>query len=239
MVAANKTVPVLATLVTFVAIVTMLRLGFWQLERMDYKQQRLADLADRQTREPVDLVTLNSYPYELADIPVAFVGTPDENRLLLLDNRIVDGQVGYEVLAFAETNVGSVLVNYGWIKAPATRDQLPVIDIAAGQQVFEGNVVIPNINPVVRETATQNSEFPLRIQQLDLDRIAQLTNTNLQPFVIALAQQNSTFINNWRPVVMAPEKHLGYAIQWFGLAGAAFIIFTIALFKRKKTSDQV
>lgn len=239
MVAANKTVPVLATLVTFVAIVTMLRLGFWQLERMDYKQQRLADLADRQAREPVDLVTLNSYPYELADIPVAFVGTPDENRLLLLDNRIVDGQVGYEVLAFADTNVGSVLVNYGWIKAPATRDQLPAIDIAAGQQVFEGNVVIPNINPVVRETATQNSVFPMRIQQLDLDRIEQLTNTNLQPFVIALADQNSTFINNWRPVVMAPEKHLGYAIQWFGLAGAAFIIFIIALFKRKKTSDQV
>ena len=237
MVAANKTVPVLATLVTFLAIVTMLRLGFWQLERMEYKQQRLAGLAERQAREPVDLLTLKAYPYEIDDIPVAFVAKPDVERLLLLDNRIVEGQVGYEVLAFAETKIGTVLVNYGWVNAPPTRDQLPAIAVSGGQQSFSGNVVVPTINPVVRETVTQASDFPMRIQQLDLDLIAELTDTPLQPFVVALTEQNSNFINNWRPVVMAPTKHLGYAFQWFGLAIAAFIVFLVALFRRKKTSE--
>ena len=42
------------------------------------------------------------------------------------------------------------------------------------------------------------------------------------------AQDNSTFIRNWQPVVMPPEKHMAYAVQWFLLGVAALVIFIIA-----------
>ena len=46
--------------------------------------------------------------------------------------------------------------------------------------------------------------------------------------VLLNAQNNSTFIRNWQPVVMAPEKHMAYAVQWFLLAFAAIGVFIIA-----------
>jgi cytochrome oxidase assembly protein ShyY1 len=37
---------------------------------------------------------------------------------------------------------------------------------------------------------------------------------------------------------MAPEKHIGYAIQWFGLGIAALIIFIFAQHKRLRKEQE-
>jgi surfeit locus 1 family protein len=42
----------------------------------------------------------------------------------------------------------------------------------------------------------------------------------------------------WRPAMrFGPERHLGYAVQWFALALAALIVF-IALSLRRVTTDK-
>lgn len=234
MFASNKRIPILATLVIFVAVVIMLRLGFWQLERMEEKQDRLTTLNQKLDSGEASLFGLPSALEEAADMPVAFVGNPDTERLIYLDNRIVDGSVGYEVLMPVETNIGWLLVNLGWIKGTQARENLPAVSISSTNQNFAGNVVVPNLNPMVKETARASDGFPLLIQQVDLEKLRLLTGLALQPFIIALKNNsNSEFKNNWRPVVMPPEKHFGYALQWFGLAIAACIIYFVALIKRK------
>jgi len=236
MVAATKQIPIIATLVAFVAVVIMLRLGFWQLERMEEKQQRLSTLNEKLSSGNSSLVDLPDELELAADTPVEFTGSVDSQRLIYLDNRIVDSTVGYEVLAPVETNVGWVLVNYGWVQATNSRDKLPDVTIETTNNRFTGNVVVPSINPMIKETATAMDGFPLLIQQIDIETISGITGIALQPFVIALQQESdSLFKNNWRPVVMPPEKHFGYALQWFGLAIAAIVIYFIALLKRKSS----
>jgi len=230
----NKRIPIIATLVAFVAVVIMLRLGFWQLDRMDVKQIRLASLNQKLESGNASLVSLSDDLKQAADTPVAFVGNPDLERLIYLDNRIVGGAVGYEVLMPVETNIGWVLVNLGWIQASGSRSTLPEAVVPNTGGEFVGNVVIPTLNPMVKETAVKSDGFPLLIQQVDLEKLTELTGLALQPFIIALrADPTSGFKNNWRPVVMPPEKHFGYALQWFGLAITALVIYLIALFKRK------
>jgi cytochrome oxidase assembly protein ShyY1 len=230
----KKSIPIMATVVTFVAVVIMLRLGFWQLDRMDTKQARLSSLQQKLEAGHSSLVSLDNNLQQAADTPVAFVGNPNVERMLYLDNRIVGGAVGYEVLIPVQTNIGWILVNLGWIKATDARRTLPEITVSSASREFVGNIVIPTLNPMVKETASAQDGFPLLIQQVDLSRLAALTGLTLQPFIVALeSDPQSIFKNNWQPVVMPPEKHFGYAIQWFGLAIAAVAIYLIALFRRK------
>lgn len=234
MLVANKRIPILPTLVIFVAVVIMLRLGFWQLERMEEKQIRLSTLTQKLSSGDASLTSLPESLDEAADMPVAFIGNSDTDRLIYLDNRIVEGAVGYEVLMPVETNIGWIIVNLGWVKGTHTREILPTVSIPAQNQRFSGNVVVPTLNPMISETATALDGYPLLIQQIDLEKLEFITGLSLQPFIVALTDDPKTgFKNNWRPVVMPPEKHFGYALQWFGLALAALIIYFVALLKRK------
>ena len=82
---------------------------------------------------------------------------------------------------------------------------------------------------MVKETASVDGIWPKVIQQTDLKVIQQHYTQEILPFVVLLnTQESSIFIRDWQPVVMAPEKHLAYAVQWFLLALAALVIFVIA-----------
>jgi surfeit locus 1 family protein len=51
--------------------------------------------------------------------------------------------------------------------------------------------------------------------------------------VLRLLPNDSTdLVREWKVMSMQPEKHLAYAIQWFGLAVAGLTIFLISLRKR-------
>ena len=43
-------------------------------------------------------------------------------------------------------------------------------------------------------------------------------------------------LRDWRPAVMAPDKHLGYAVQWFGFAVVLVIIY-IGVNLKKTSGD--
>ena len=37
--------------------------------------------------------------------------------------------------------------------------------------------------------------------------------------------QPGGFVREWNPVVVGPERHVGYAVQWFALAAALVILY--------------
>jgi len=61
---------------------------------------------------------------------------------------------------------------------------------------------------------------------VDTKMLQPLFKEELYPFTLLMDPNISYgFIRDWQPVVMKPEKHLGYAFQWFALAGTLMIIF--------------
>src|SRR5690606_34163210 len=85
------------TLLYVLLLPLLLRLGFWQLSREQEKLDLLAVYDSRQQQAPVDLQTLDPAE-DLQYRQVEFSGQADNDHVFLLDNRIVGGQVGYEVL---------------------------------------------------------------------------------------------------------------------------------------------
>lgn len=222
----------LAGLLVVLAIGTMVSLGLWQLDRMEQKQQRLASIAQKSAAAPVSLAALPANT-DVRDFPVQFSGSRQDTSLFLIDNQIEQGQVGYAVVATYITAAGPVLVNFGWVAAPPFRHQLPAVTLPQTLESATGVIAVPGHNPVVSETTTGLTPPATVLQQLDIDAVATLSDTQLQPYVVQLTDPSAQFVRNWQPVVMSPEKHLGYAIQWFGLALAAtFIALFIYVYRR-------
>jgi len=232
--------PIVATLVTFVCVVIMFALGNWQLQRAEQKTERLLALELAAKTGQVDLhQVLSSNIDEMLDMPVNFEGVADTSRYFLLDNKIQKGRVGYEVLVPMQTNSGTVIANFGWVAATNSRNILPDIQINDENERFTGVISLPLNNTMVKETAQIDGHWPKVLQQTDLNIIQQHYKQQVLSFVVLLnPQDNSTFIRNWQPVVMAPEKHIAYAIQWFLLAFAALAVFIIAQRKKLKRNNQ-
>lgn len=224
----------IAVLITLTCCAVMVGLGLWQLDRMEQKQQRLASITQKQADGPVEFSHIVNMP-DPRDIEVSVTGIPDLSSVLLLDNQIYNGQPGYDVLVPVQSDFGWLLVNYGWLAAPQYRDQLPEVSLESGLQHYAGVVTRPGDNPMVRETVTRASDFPLVIQKPDTTVLGQLLNRTFRPDVLELTQPSDTFVREWKPVVMSPEKHLGYAVQWFGLAIAGAVIGTLAIIRKGKS----
>ncbi|GGF63085.1 SURF1-like protein [Alteromonas lipolytica] len=215
----------------------MVFLGFWQLDRMEQKQHRLDSIAQKYATAPMHPLDVAAQWQDIRDVPVSFRGQVQTGMMILLDNQITNGKTGYDVLVPVVTQGRAILVNMGWMAAPATRDELPSLSLPTGEIQIDGVITQPGLNPLIKETQQQFDRFPLLVQQIDIPLLNQQWATALPDMVIErLSSQPGLeqLVTNWQPVVMPPQKHLGYAIQWFGLAIAAVVIFIIVLIRRSK-----
>ena len=97
-------------------------------QRAEEKAALATAWEERQAQPPAPLSALVSKP--AADLPYAPVqldGSFLAEQYFLLDNRIQQGQFGYEVLGILQLadGSGSAVVNRGWIAGDASRRTLP------------------------------------------------------------------------------------------------------------------
>ncbi|MEP1551135.1 MAG: SURF1 family protein [Paraglaciecola sp.] len=224
----------IASLVTFTAVVIMFALGVWQLQRAQEKTERLLSVKEAESTGQTTLQNLlKKHSDNMLDMPVSMRGKAENLRYFLVDNKIYQGRVGYHVLVPVNTQQGWLLTNFGWVAAMSSRNTLPTVKLHSDLTEYFGMVSIPIKNVMVQETAKLDGDWPKLLQQVDLEIMQQHLQQSLLPFVVLLNQDSeSGFERHWQRVVMPPEKHFAYAAQWFLLAIAAVVIFVVA--HRKK-----
>jgi cytochrome oxidase assembly protein ShyY1 len=224
------------TVLVFYALV---KLGFWQNSRALEKEQRLSRIEQLKTQNPLSLQQVNvlSVNENINDMPVAIEGEFDEKAIFLLDNQVNKGRLGYRVYQVLITEQHAVLVNLGWLKGSINRQELPKIKPLSGKHYVRGNVRLIEVGIQLQEQNFSNVHWPLRIQQVELDKFSVLINRQLSSFVIYVDKKEEIgFEKNWQPIVMPPEKHRAYAFQWFSLATAWFMLMVWAKFGARKTN---
>lgn len=213
-----KLVPVLLAVLTCTILV---KLGFWQLQRAQQKQQALAMLQQQQQVQLAQWLA-SSDKSELHSRRVALWGLIETEQVWLLDNRVYQGQVGYNVITkfrLASTEHW-VWVDWGWIKAPAKRSDLPEVVLPTEPLLLTGLIKSQELQQV-RLKATSEQGWPRRIQTLQ--------ELHIQDAIIyADLGLIDSAVQTYQPVVMPPEKHKAYALQWFLLALACVLIFLFA-----------
>lgn len=223
--------------ITALVFFTLIRLGLWQSARALEKEQRLAQIEKLSAQKPISLeqvLTISADKNSLSDIndyPVFIEGTFDEKQLFLLDNQVNKGRLGYRAYQVAVTSQYSVLICLGWVQGSIDRKVIPKINALSGPYKFRGNVRLVEEGIVLQEQLFSDVNWPLRIQQIELEKFSSLINSELLPFVIYLDKSEVIgFEKNWQPIVMPPEKHRAYAFQWFSLSLAWLLLMLWAKF---------
>jgi cytochrome oxidase assembly protein ShyY1 len=231
---------VLWLILTVLVFSALVKLGFWQNSRALEKEQRLARIEQLKSQNPLSLqqVNLLAVNENINDMPVTIEGLFDEQAVFLLDNQVNKGRLGYRAYQVLMVEQYTVLVNLGWVLGSINRQELPEVQPLSGKHTIHGNVRLIEVGIQLQEQIFSGVQWPLRIQQVELDKFSTLINRQLLPFVIYLdIDEKIGFEKNWQPIVMPPEKHRAYAFQWFSLAIAWVMLMVWAKFGSKKASE--
>lgn len=218
------------TLLVLVLLPIMLRLGFWQLAREAEKEQLQSIYTERQQQAAVALQTVDSSG-DLQYLQVLFEGQYDNAHVFLLDNKIYQGQVGYEVIVPFTTDSGLVVfVNRGWIAQAGERSRLPLPAVIEQRVAVNGSVYVPVGEQLILGDIEPGPQWPKVVQSLDVDELARLTGLSADmhwfPYSVRLGEGAAGILErNWSVISTTPEKHRGYAVQWFAMATALILLY--------------
>jgi surfeit locus 1 family protein len=89
----------------------------------------------------------------------------------------------------------------------------------------------------LRETATEDS-WPRRLVYPSAGELRELLDERLPDYQLLLdGSEPDGYLRAWRPYGLEPERHLAYAVQWYGLAAAAAGIWLAVTLKRRRMRD--
>lgn len=225
------------TLLVFAGLV---KLGFWQSDRALQKEQRLAVIEQLSHSRALSLEeVLSQNNEEINDLPITMKGKFDNEVLFLLDNQTNSGRLGYRVYQVFNVNKHAILINLGWVVGSINRQELPTIQSITGEYQLSGHIRKIEKGIMLMEQQLTKNQWPLRVQQIELDKFSTLISRQLLPFVVYLDKKEGVgYEKNWQPIVMPPEKHRAYAFQWFSLAVAWLTLMVWASIKFGQSSNK-
>lgn len=221
-------------------------LGFWQLDRADEKRSILASQEAQQK-----LATMGNHNWRqdtenhLRSVELNLVF--DQERYLLLANRLRNGQVGYEVLGVAflpdEGDI-PVLVNRGWVQASLDRNILPEVVQPLGINQVSGYYYCSQPNSMISQATEYTGDWPAVVFDLNQEAVEQIFESAQRPLPCQVRIDRASplaLLAGWDILNQTVEKHIGYAVQWFSMAFALMILAlfsnsNLAVFFRKKDS---
>lgn len=208
--------------------------GVWQTHRAQYKRALQARYDAQAKAPPVVLPGTPFDPETYLYRRVSVTGRFDPAHEILLDNRILDGKPGYQVVTPLKLEQGAayVLVDRGWVMRNLDRTLLPEIKTPLGVVTIEGIAVPPSGKYLELSSNTVEGKV---WENLHFKRMQALLPQRLQPLMVMQLNDNGDgLIRRWTRPDVGIEMHLGYAFQWFALAGVTIVIYGVLYAKRRK-----
>lgn len=216
------------TLLALALLPVLLAFGFWQLQRADEKRVAQAAFDVRSSAPPSSLSQLDGQAPDYTRLRAR--GHFDNAHSFLLDNRVLDGRVGFEVITplQLEGEARRLLVNRGWIEGDSARRVLPAVPPVAGDVELEGYLYRDAEGFRLGADAAA-SGWPHVVQGVRFEAMAQLLGAPLFGFTLRLdVGQPGALRPHWPIVNLAPEQHIGYAVQWFAMSATLVLAWLLA-----------
>lgn len=239
-----------AVVLTVVSVGILIKLGLWQLDRGNEKlryEQQLSERAQQSSR------SLDAVISEWKDSRIQVQGASEQQSLnglkvdveleklsgllVLLDNQINQGKVGYVIYMLGEVQSKEqgnqllyeklLLIDLGFVAASNDRRELPQLGNITLPTNMSGRLYTRSVNPLSHELGLENTT-PKRIQNINIIALSEYTGQAILPFVFQPQSLESwPYELLWRPTAMKSEKHFGYSLQWFVMA--AVLLFLMLL----------
>ncbi len=221
------------------ALMLLVGLGIWQLQRLEWKEGLIAERTARlsQPAIPISQVPADGWKgFELRRVSVS--GRFLHDRSLALVNRSHKGRPGIHVftpLVLADGS-GTVLVDRGW--APSEKDRRPgELSLPAGEVTVSGVLRTggrpgpwtPDNEPAKKIWFYPDA--PAMGAALGLERV--------RPYIVEAGPipAGSGYPIGGQVEVQMVNNHLQYALTWFGLAATLVAIYVLYHVRRRQESS--
>ena len=216
----------------------LLSLGFWQLDRAEEKRELAARYASGESADEAALIRTPAALEAAGDYEAVMAhGRFVSGRQVLLDAQTHAGRAGYRVWTPFELDGGGwIIVDRGWVPASGDRRELPDVTVDERQRTVRGQrAPLPRPGLRVGEPDTGDGTWPRRLVWPDAAALAAVWGRPVPDALLLLGpEQADGFVREWNPVGMPPERHVGYAVQWFALAAALVVIVLVLTFRRRR-----
>jgi len=218
---------ILTTVLVIAGVGLLIRLGFWQLDRLEWRRafntratnQLNAPELDLNTSQPVESI------YDMEYRSVTVTGKYDFNQEVLLRNQVWENRLGYHVLTPLRIDGSDwyVLVDRGWIpfEDAAARSKYQEPGSISVQGMLRRGQEKPDFGGVADPTLAPGETRLDAWNVVNLPRITEQSNIKLLPGYIIQAPQPSWTALPYRSlpeIEISEGSHQSYAMQWFSFA---------------------
>ncbi len=211
--------------VLLVALILLIGLGFWQLQRAEEKRDwnSAQILKEQQAAQPLVSVMSDAESSQR----VSFQGEYLSAFNLMIANQRFNGQPGYEVITPVRTGHGIVLVSRGWQASLLNPENDKLLQ---NLLTITGTIFIAPDNSFFLPPKVDHLTWPMTLHHFDLrtvlDIYAEVLEEKVQPFIVRLDAGNIGVLERHWPVKrLDPSVNTSYAWQWFAMALVALLIY--------------
>jgi len=216
---------IVTTLIVLIGVFVLIRLGFWQLNRLESRREFNAHYLEQISASQINLNDDSNYQdllsMEYRHVEVS--GNYDFSNEIYLQNQAWNNLPGYKVVTplIMDGDNDVVFIDRGWISL----DDLEEIQLINSQykkhQILKGIIRLPQSkSDFGGKNSPQNESDSKFFLYVDLGLFQEEVDYPLLPIYIQIYDEK----NNEKPYSSLPEieisegPHLGYAIQWFFFA---------------------
>lgn len=229
------------TLLVIAGTAVCVRLGIWQLDRLETRRGFNAQVESMRAMEKLDL-NLDA-PDDIDSMEwrtVIVTGEFDFENQTALRNQYNGDQYGYHLITPLLFDGEAVLVDRGWIPADGNSapadwrkyDESGTVTVSGQVRLGRGKPVIGGVSDAVPEDGQRLEIW----NNLDVARMsAQMPYPVLRIYIQTDVNEDDTLPPiPYQPVVELSEgSHFGYALQWFTFATLLFVGYPFYLKKQE------
>lgn len=228
---------------TLLCVAVFVVAGIWQVNRGQAKKSMLTqqEVAIKSPAQPLESAMKRIQSANTSALygkHFLVQGQYDSWHQVLLDNQVLDDNVGYRVWTPMIISEGRViLVDRGWIPmGPGGRDDVPQPTTPRGKLTVRG-ILSHFPQPGIRlgnAPRCDVTQWPRVLNYPTIDTIRCIYERQVIDGVLLLdADIPHGFARHWQlDVGMSPMRHYAYAVQWFAMALAVVVVFFVVNMKR-------
>lgn len=218
----------------------MMALGAWQLMKSQTKGKlqemwRVQQALPAREISSLDEVSLaKDQPFQR----IKLIGRFDLQRYFLFENQVLDGRVGLHVLMVLELSATNelIVVNRGWaasdVEVASHLNGLTGMNSENGVEetiTITGHIKAPSGVALIDESENPFNTWPHQLVEINLPVMSEYYGADLGNQIVLIDADNRAALDVfWQPINLSPERHRGYAVQWWLMALALICLWLFA-----------
>jgi len=226
------------TVATLPALIILLMLGTWQVQRLEWKNQLIHDFETRATADAVGL-PVGSIAPDMEFRRLSLTGSFDHDREIFMTGRTYEGNAGFHIVTpFTLTDGRIILINRGWVSESYRDKTKRTFSLIEGETTVTAILRFPATKGYfVPENEPENGFWFTLVPAQIVSHLG--LGDAAETGIYAAALRTSVKISlpiGARTETNLRNSHLGYAITWYGIACALIGVYAAFHHQRGRLS---